>query len=175
MALVALVMALLGCSGSTHRPGGRDDESKLKSLPACPTLDRPPQSEWVVITNPIDGIVLSAPRTFSPLDRDGIYIHGGAAWKSGEAMLELMYGYWGMESFPSHEKACRTTVDGMPTMYIEHQSAAGVELAAWFITAGHYDPVLSARSTLASDLSMLRSVLGAVRKPAAERSGDSAP
>jgi hypothetical protein len=168
-ALVLLPRASTFCASSG--PGA----SELKDLPACTRLGGASQSGWRVVTRPTDGIVVSAPASFVSFDRGVLYNHGGAAWRTGEAVLEIAYGWWGRNSFPNHEKACRTMIDGLPTMYIEEQTETGVQVVAWFITSNHYDPVLSAWSTRADDLVTLRSILGSVKNSAVQRDGKKAP
>jgi hypothetical protein len=147
--------------------------SPLAELPPCVDLGTPTPDSWSTLSSASDSITIIAPSSFTPFDRGVEYMHGGAAWRSGEATLELSYGYWGSSSFPNQDKACKTVANGIPIIYMEHQVDSGFVLTAWYVLdewSGALDPALDARSPHAEDLTTLRSILLSVRRPGAPSS-----
>src|SRR5262245_22204706 len=162
---VLLLSLVIGCRKTPEaRP------SPLAALPTCKAVAIESQPGWQVVTSADDDVTVAAPRGFGPFDRGVEYMHGGSAWKSGEAVIELSYGMWGVDSFPNSETACRTTVDGVDTYYLERQSAEGVVLLAWYRSSTvpskngqPHEPVLSAASPRTDDLAMLRTIIFSVK------------
>ncbi len=159
-----IVIFLLALGSVALGKSGDDGAAVLAGLPACPTFSGKAPGSWPVVTGPDDGIAVAAPRGFAKFDRGVVYMHGGTAWRSGTALLDISYGWWGQDSFPQRKDACQVVIDGMPTMYMEVQSAAGVRIEAWYVTDGQYDPVLAASSSRAEDLPTLRLIVRSVRK-----------
>jgi hypothetical protein len=166
-AVVAGIILLLEATGLTS---GTSKDSSVAPLPVCTSPHMQPRTGWHVLTDADDSIVVAAPSSFTTYDRGVVYMHGGSAWRSEEAVVELSYGYWGLDSFANRSKACRTEIDGIPTVYIEERSNTGVSLVAWYQKGYGKDtpgmqPVLSASSSQAADLDLLRSILWSVRRP----------
>jgi hypothetical protein len=143
----------------------------FEDLPACQAVATSSQADWRVITRDFDDVVVIAPPSFKPFDRGVAYRHGGAAWKSDGAIIEIMHGIWGVESFPHAETACKTTIDGVPTMYLERRTEDGVHILAWFKSLSvqakksePYEPVVKAWSSSNEDLLMLRAVVLGVKR-----------
>ncbi len=165
-AVVAGAMLSVGALGAPD-----DTSSVLNGLPECPAHVRSIPREWRVVTSPTDVVVVHAPPSFEPFEKGVAYVHGGAAWRSGSAELEIVYGIWSRSSFTDLSKACRTTTDGMPTLYRERSTANGVSLFAWFMpryrearSSLPHQPVVGAWSSRPEDLAMLRSIVRSVRK-----------
>jgi|SRR6185436_7165170 len=150
--------------GLTDPAGGTAKDSSVVGAPVCDELHLQPGQGWHPLTGSDDSIVIAAPTSFSPYDRGVAYMHGGSAWRSGDAVVELSYGYWAASSFANWAKACRARISGMPTIIIEERTSTGFRLLAWYQVSHGMEPLVAAWSTRAEDFDLLRSILWSVRR-----------
>jgi len=79
------------------------------------------------------------------------YVHGGSRWNCGSAVVEAVWGMWGLAAADEGLQQCRTTKDGVPAVVSHGESAGTRRVQAWYLTGTVHEPTIYVTSRVTDD------------------------